>query len=263
MHSSSRWKEALRRFIPPPLLRLRQGWRNRRRAAFTRRLFDVAKGRVLAGPFAGLGYLPASTGSVLGAKLLGTYESELHPVIEEFIASGFDLVVNAGAGEGYYAVGLAVRIPEARVVAFEVEETGREQCLRLAAHNGVGKRCAVSGLCTSGELVAALATGRRCAVVADVEGAEAELLDPTSVPGLAEAAVLVEVHERLKPGVTERLLGWYTPTHQIRRIPTRPAGGRVPAVAGLPPSAVRLLQDEMRPWPMEWFWMTPGRQGNA
>ena len=69
---------------------------------------------------------------------------------------------------------------------------------------------------------------------------------------------LVEVHEYLRPGVTDALLGWYAASHDIRRTPTVAAGGlALPGVPGLSRGQVRLLADEMRPAPMEWFWMTP------
>ena len=62
---------------------------------------------VRAGPFAGLTYprsavlqMPSFT-----SRLAGTYESELHPVIETLVRSQPRLLINLGAGDGYYAVG--------------------------------------------------------------------------------------------------------------------------------------------------------------
>src|SRR2546425_613282 len=68
---------------------------------------------VLFGPFAGM-RLVAETAFL--PELLGIWEQELHPVIEGLIAADPDLVVNVGGANGYYAVGLARRIPRAAVV---------------------------------------------------------------------------------------------------------------------------------------------------
>ena len=77
---------------------------------------------VLSGPFKGMRYPLRSSGQGgLLPKLLGTYERELSPAIERLISDRPTLVVNVGAAEGYYAVGLALRAPQAQVIAFEME----------------------------------------------------------------------------------------------------------------------------------------------
>ena len=73
-------------------------------------------GLVHAGPFAGMRYVDRSVGSCFIPKLLGTYERELAPKIERICRRQPGLVVDVGAAEGYYAVGLAMRIPEARII---------------------------------------------------------------------------------------------------------------------------------------------------
>lgn len=81
--------------------------------------------RLLNGPFRGMRYVRTSIGSSFGAKLIGTYELELAGVIEELCRRGFREVVNIGAGEGHYAVGLAFRQPGALVTAFEMDTEGQ------------------------------------------------------------------------------------------------------------------------------------------
>ncbi len=89
-----------------------------------KRLLDAIGPTIAAGPFAGMRYLDASSGSVLGAKLLGCYEAELHGVVREVCAMQPDVVVDVGAAEGYYAAGFA-RFPAnaPRVVAFEASSS--------------------------------------------------------------------------------------------------------------------------------------------
>ena len=62
---------------------------------------------VTSGPFAGMRYIDASFGSAYIPKLLGTYEQELSNVLAGIIAKRPKAVVDVGAAEGYYAVGLA------------------------------------------------------------------------------------------------------------------------------------------------------------
>lgn len=62
-------------------------------------------------------------------KLLGTYEREVNQCIEQACALNFPLIVDIGAAEAYYAVGLAGRNPDARVIAFETEKR-RKAALR-------------------------------------------------------------------------------------------------------------------------------------
>jgi len=53
----------------------------------------------------------------LTAKLLGTYEKELQDAIRALEKKRFGRIINVGAAEGYYAVGLARNFPNVPVVA--------------------------------------------------------------------------------------------------------------------------------------------------
>src|SRR6266536_4427969 len=94
-------------------------------------------GKILHGPFAGMRYITDSVGSALVPKLLGIYERELNGCIERACARQLPLIVDVGAAEGYYAIGLTRRNPNARVIAFEMEEKGRAALRRMADLNGI------------------------------------------------------------------------------------------------------------------------------
>ena len=72
---------------------------------------------VMAGPLKGLDFLPHSAEGCHVAKLLGCYEQPLHPFIERAIQTAYQVVVNIGCAEGYYAVGMARRMPTTHVEA--------------------------------------------------------------------------------------------------------------------------------------------------
>src|ERR1700676_177840 len=54
-------------------------------------------GRIPTGPFAGMRYIDNAFGSASGPKLLGIYERELNPFIEQACAQNFPLIVDVGA----------------------------------------------------------------------------------------------------------------------------------------------------------------------
>src|SRR3954453_23098811 len=79
--------------------------------ALTRR-YVAAHGRTVAGgPFQGMAYTPLSDHRHVGARLLGCYEREIAPAIEEFCQTACEQVLDVACAEGYYAFGFARRIP--------------------------------------------------------------------------------------------------------------------------------------------------------
>jgi hypothetical protein len=177
---------------------------------------------VVSGPFTGMQYFTNVPGGAWLPKLLGTYEMELAPAVDECISWGFETIVDIGAAEGYYAVGMARRNPQARVIAFEFYPPARQLLLRLARINGVRRQMTIYAECTIDRLNAALATGSSPKlVISDCEGAEDQLLDPVRVPALRQATLLVEMHDNFCPGVTDRLQQRFAATHDIQLIPAR------------------------------------------
>jgi hypothetical protein len=180
--------------------------------------------RVMSGPFAGMHYLGpalASQGGYL-PKLLGCYESECTAAVERLIARQPDCLVNVGAAEGYYAVGFMTRLPGLRVEAFEAERPYHAAISALALRNGIDSGITIRGVCTPGALESALASAARPILVMDCEGAEREILNVHDVPHLRTTCILVELHERLRPGVTRDIVERFSPTHRIVRMGTRP-----------------------------------------
>ncbi len=229
-------------------------------------LTSLAQGRtqcrIRSGPFTGMRYGLMAVGSAYIPKLLGIYERELAPLIELVCSQMPECIIDIGAAEGYYAVGLAMRNTSARVIAFEAEEQGRASLLRTAELNEVSARIEIRGRCEAADLETTLGAARSPIVVCDVEGYEEQLLDPKTVPSLRKATILVELHEFVRSGITELLLTRFAPTHQIRQVhqerrsrnefPWRTFGTTV-----LPNSYLDWAVSEWRPSPMSWLWMEP------
>ena len=85
--------------------------------------------KVQFGPFKDLKYAKAlAAGSAILPKLTGTYEDELHPFIDMMITQQPDLVIDIGCAEGYYANGMAMRLPDTEVWAIDTDTYALELC---------------------------------------------------------------------------------------------------------------------------------------
>lgn len=219
---------------------------------------------VSGGPFAGLRYTRrAAVGQIL-AKLIGSYEEELHGALEDLLRSGPRTVVNIGSAEGYYAVGVARALPGALVHAFEAEPGLRALCEELARENGVAHRIVLHGTCTATALAQVPQPGDL--VICDCEGFETQVLRPDVAPWLRQASLLVELHDALVPGTTEALSARFAVTHDVRLIAEGPRDpARHPALSGLTAWETQEALDEHRrdregrPLLMQWAVLTPRR----
>ena len=194
------------------MLRWLAKWRH---AQLTRTLIARHGNVVQSGPFAGLRFTGQTSEGCTAPRLLGCYEHELHPHIERLIGRGFDALLNIGCADGYYAVGLATRMPGALVFAHDLEPEAQAGCREVAALNGVSDRVKVGGLFQGGDFAAY--AGRNTWLVMDIEGAERELLDPVAYPALREMTVLVECHDCFVPGISRDIASRFT-SHTITRV---------------------------------------------
>lgn len=208
------------------------------------------------GPFKGMTYVAAATEGALLPRLIGSYESELHPHILALIEEGIDTVIDVGCAEGYYAVGLARLIPHAQVHAYDTDPAARTACRALAEQNGVLDRVTI-GETFKGEDFAAFTPGKTL-VFMDIEGGEKMLLDPEAYPALKALHVLVETHPYPGVDITRIITERFAASHDIVRIEMGPK------TTPLPPWMTRLSHIdqligtwEWRARPTPWLVMRP------
>jgi len=177
----------------------------------------LAKRVVISGPFEGLSYgnLEAHC-SALHPKLLGSYEMELIPTIRDAIDRKYATIVDVGAAEGFYAIGLALKIPGAKVIAFEQEEDARGELAALAALNHVAERIEIRERCEPQDL--AEIGIEQGLMILDCEGYEENLLSTEMISTLKSWDFLIETHDGISPEVTMRLEERFSKTHQTSRI---------------------------------------------
>jgi precorrin-6B methylase 2 len=212
--------------------------------------------RVFGGPFAGMEYVSATTEGALVPRLLGTYESELHPHLRALAEAGLECVVDVGCAEGYYAVGLARMMPQVTVHAFDIDAKARAACTELAAKNGVSDRVIVGGEFAPDGFQAF--AGRRVLVMVDAEGAEVDILQPQLSPALAGMNVIVETHDIYRRNALATMVERFTPTHDIVRVRQQPKTFDMPPwLQDLPHLDQLLAVWEWRVRPTPWLVMTP------
>ena len=209
---------------------------------------------VLSGPFEGMQYGVRASEGARAARMLGCYEVTLVPVIEQIIARGYPQVVDIGSAEGCYAVGLARRMADSRVLARDTNPEARKRCQALAEMNGVADRVETGGAFTHADF--AICAGTETVIICDIEGGEDDLLDPEKAPELAQADILVEAHDSMIPGLSDRLAARFEATHKVTRLNRDVAMGVLPDwMEGLSDLDRLTALWEWRGGPTPWLWL--------
>lgn len=226
-----------------------------------------AQNLVQRGPFRGMKYLEHSYWSLYYPKLLGTYEQELNEHIEQMITQTPPLIINIGAGEGYFAVGIARRLPSSQVIAFEAMPSERSRLAEMCKRNGVESQVTIRATCEIDLLNEAMQQSPRPYVICDVEGYEDQLLRPEHLANARRATFLVEVHEFTKSSLRQELLDRFEPTHDCELIwPRQRLADEYPfqnsITRNLPQAFVTGPMNEFRPKELCWMIMRP-RTGNV
>lgn len=232
---------------------------------------QAARRRAVAGPFQGMRIelSPLSSRHLLG-YILGSQELELREAINDIIARSYRTILNVGAADGYYAVGLALRSPDARVEAFEALLELHPLIARTAAANGVADRVAVGGACTRALLRERLTAAEGpTLILMDIEGGEVELLDPLAVPQLARSDILVETHDAFVAEATATLMHRFGNTHDIACYTARPRvlgdfpSDFLPSLRRWLPNLAVELMNERRTGLQRWLMLTTKIPANA
>lgn len=210
---------------------------------------------VRGGPFAGMLIPRRVAEGCFVPKLLGCYEAELHPVIEEILEKRPKHVLNIGCAEGYYAIGLARLMPDSHIWAYDTDETAQAACAEYASANAVTDRMTIGG--TFGHDDFAAFPAGDTVVICDIEGAETDLLDPRKAPALAGFDIQVELHHRFETPRNQGLVNRFTATHEIRYIlPSVRDIEAYPELRDLEHLDQLLAFWEFRRGPNPWLYMT-------
>jgi hypothetical protein len=212
------------------------------------------------GVFRGMKY-PTDTSAVtvLIPKLLGLYEREIQPALEAICSTPYTEIVNIGCAEGYYAVGLAMRIPGARVFAYDINKQALRLCRRMARMNHVSGRLTTGAFCDANTLNGIPLTGRAL-ILSDCEGYEQELFTEETAPLLAGHDLLIEIHDFVHAGISSHIRKLFEATHAIEVFQSLDDAKKVELydcheLEGFDLATRKILLAEHRPAIMEWFYL--------
>lgn len=215
---------------------------------------------VLTGPFRGLKFPDLDLFvDARFEKVFGFYEHELFDTLSRWSRSPemFKTIVNVGASDGFYAVGLARLFPNVVVKAYEMNPYRHAVLTKMAELNQVTSRIHISGKCTIDEM-RSLSPECPVLVVMDIEGAEETFLDPDTIPWLKDAYVLVETHNCFVPESSGKLMKRFTHTHEVQEIKmSGPVWGSAPALEEMSMHEVDALTGSERSTLQTWLIMEP------
>lgn len=130
-----------------------------------------------------------------GAMILGLYEQEVSSAIAS-IDPQYNVLVDVGAADGYYGVGLLVNNRFSESFCFEASDDGRRILAKNALVNHVSDRVHIFGKADR-DFYKAIPEEvlDRSVVVVDIEGQEFELLNTATFTVFQNSILIVELHD--------------------------------------------------------------------
>jgi hypothetical protein len=209
---------------------------------------------VVAGPFEGMKYPKESLLSRYSVPhLLGTYERELHPVLNALIRDKYDKLIDIGCAEGYYAVGLAMKF-QRPMHAFDTDPRELSRCRIMASLNGVRDLVKCRPWCSADNLHG-LCNEACCLIVCDCEGGELDLFTRDTIASITHCDLLIEFHDLASLNTRDSLVDLFRLTHKVS-IFTFSSTSDPPSVAGLAALGDIPLREFRNP-NQQWGWFTP------
>lgn len=180
-----------------------------RRAKLGRALLAESGGTVLDGPLKGYKVNPNPRWGAgdLGPMLLGTYEKAVLEQLIEFSRSA-DLLIDIGAADGFFGVGLVARGYFDRSACFEMNSEMRGTLGAVAKLNAVEDKITIFGIADerlATRLREAGLSSSKAVVLCDIEGAEFDLLTSDLLEAFKDWPMIVELHEEYFEDGQERL----------------------------------------------------------
>jgi hypothetical protein len=236
------------------------------RRMFISRLFYKAFGGVVRyGPLKGfkLDDDPSWGTGDLAPKLFGLYEQEILQLLSD-LRGQRRVLINLGAADGYYGIGLVSAGLFERSVCFEQSEKGRAVIAKTAQNNGVADKVTILGAAGADfpKVIAELGfKASDCLILCDVEGAEFSIFSGQCLDSLQGAHVIIELHGFL--AVNGNVLESNLISHSRRlfvpsivKTATRDLSS-IPELDALRDSDRWLICSEGRPKLMSWLILVP------
>lgn len=183
-----------------------------------------------------------------------------YPALNIFLGKQYSAVVDIGCGEGYYAIGCAIRLPQAEIYGFDTEPRVRQLCSAMAEVNNVSARVHIGDFCDR-ETLRTIPLGNKALIISDCEGYEVSLFDHRMAEFLAPHDLIIETHDFIDIEISDKIRNAFADTHRIQSIKSTDDIERVHTCnyVELTHYTLRdkyLILSEFRPSIMEWLVMT-------
>jgi precorrin-6B methylase 2 len=218
---------------------------------------NITNGRVYSGPFKDT-YISEKFlwgDGDISSKLLGLYEQQLFPYIENIINDAPDLILNIGCAEGYYGVGFAKRLPNSKIIMVDVNEAFNSIINENITNNNLSNVEVVFN--SSHDTINRFINQyKKSFVFMDCEGAELYLLDKNYVERLKYVSIIVETHDFSNSTITETLKNRFSNTHNVEVISSVCKNMNIDIIKNLSDVDKMLLWNEWRPCEMQWLYLS-------
>ena len=216
--------------------------------------------KVMNGPFKGLIFSAGfSAASSTYAKLLGSYEFEIHPYIYKVLQKKYATVFNIGCDDGYYALGFAFKMPDAVIQAYDSNLDAITTARELGKINNLQHQVNFSGKYTV-ENIERVNVKTNSLFIVDCEGAERDIFTAANVHKLVNADLIIELHINIYPDLEEYFTAVFAATHHIQIVNSiddhlKANNYSYPQLVGLDYSMRRFITGE-RDIFMQWMLLT-------
>ena len=211
--------------IAPKKMAVFQSIRSRRKShklvskwgllGLNKKLLKNLGNKVQSGPFAGMLLSEDAFKEHVGPYLLGTYESELRQAWPIILDRQYKQILDIGSKFGFYAVGLALKYPEAEVKAFDIDPWAQKATEAMSRENGVSN-LEVLGFCEPRWIKENLK--KNALLISDCEGFEKVLFSEKLGTNQASLTAIIETHDNLVPGASDCVYQAFSSTHQILKL---------------------------------------------
>jgi hypothetical protein len=213
------------------------------------------------GVFRGMRLGPESTWNRMdrGGMILGIYEQE---VITALSQNKGKILINLGAGDGFYVIGGLKSGLFEESIAFEMHPESQTLIAKNAKLNGVEK-ISTYGLATKNFWFSLKINPHdleKTVVISDIEGDEFEIFDESAFSYFDKSILIIEIHDWVEDGQQkiQTLIRASLRTHEYKILTTGPRDlSEFEELSNFSDNERWLLCSEGRPKLMKWFVFKP------
>ena len=232
------------------------------RESASKEMFRHFGGEIAYGPFKGTKILESVTwggAAASGSKILGLYEANVLKLIAA-LPSDIDTLVDVGAADGYYAVGMLKANIVKRAICFESDSKSQTEMDTTAKVNEVRDKIEVYGKADISYLSHLQIQNFSSVIfIFDVEGFEYELLTDSNLSAMAKSHIIVELHEFTSDAIlaANLLISRASTIFEVEIIHQSSIDIRDKYFDSLKDNTRALIASEGRQSRMRWIYLTP------